>query len=219
MGYVLMMSVVQISFIISGIIFLIIGTVLLIKGKKEDTPPLPPPPPPPPLEILPGPKPLTNYECGREFENYVMQRFMAKKDRFKILNQRHDQLGPDGKPLPDNSNPDLEVEAFWEQERAVIAVECKFRARWDTDNTIEWCQEHNLENYRKFSKSRNIPVFVVLGVGGNCSSPLEMFCFKITPSTSTKVKKRDMYSLNQAKFPGFFYYFKRQELQYKGAAA
>ena len=145
------------------------------------------------------------YQMGRDFEQYVMQKLLVKKEQFKILNQRHDQLGPDGKPLPDNSNPDLEIEASWYEKKAVVAVECKFRSKWDDDRSVEWCREHNLKNYREFSKSRNIPVFVVLGIGGTPSSPLEMFCFRLTEHSTTRVLQRDMHNLRKPAQPGFFY--------------
>lgn len=39
------------------------------------------------------------------------------------------------------------------------------------DGKIEWATEDEIERYRQFQRSRNITVFVVIGVGGQPSSP------------------------------------------------
>lgn len=160
-----------------------------------------------------------NYRKGRDFEQYVLQRFVRKKNYFRIINQRHDRLGPSGKPLPDNSNPDLEIEAVWEANRQTFAVECKFRSNWLSNRTLDWCKDHNLSNYKKFSSDRRMPVFVVLGVGGVPSAPLEVLVFKVLSSTTTVVKQGELHNMPRPKYPGFFYNFKLQQLQYLEASA
>ena len=160
-----------------------------------------------------------NYRKGREFEQYVLQRFLRKSQYFRVINQRHDRLGPAGKPLPDNSNPDLEIEAGWMDKRQTFAVECKFRSHWLSNRTIEWCNGRNLDNYRKFSADRRIPVFAVIGVGGVPSAPLEMFVFQITSTTTTIVKQVDLHNSPKPQYPGFFFNFATKQLQYREASA
>lgn len=204
----------QISLIVAGIAFFMAGIMLRWKIAPSREPEVKPDidgPTAIPLEPITGPSPY--WVMGREFENYVIQRFKEKKKWFKVLDQRHDQLDPDGCPYPSNSNPDLEVEAiWWVNRKEKFAVECKFRSNWYNDS-IEWCQAHNLENYRKFADERKMPVFVVLGVGGEPSAPKEMFCFKLTADTSTKLTRQEVCSLKQPRWPGFYYNFHSHELQ------
>lgn len=200
--------------IVAGIVFLMAGIMLRWKIAPSREPEVKSDIDEPaaiPLEPITGPSPY--WVMGREFENYVIQRFKEKKKWFKVLDQRHDQLDPDGCPYPSNGNPDLEVEAiWWVNRKEKFAVECKFRSNWYNDS-IEWCQAHNLENYRNFAADRNMPVFVVLGVGGEPSAPKEMFCFKITAGTSTKVTRQEVCSLKQPRWPGFYYNFHSHQLQ------
>ena len=221
--------------LVVGIILAIAGLTVLIRAYSS--PQSPRPGAPGPIETTPikssleateDPLPMRgiedehepeNYRKGREFEQYVLQRFRRREKQFRVINQRHDQLGPSGRPLPDNSNPDLEIEAAWEDKRQIFAVECKFRSNWFTNRTIEWCNERNLDNYRKFSSERRIPVFVVIGVGGMPSSPLEMFVFQITKSTTTIVKQFDLHNIPKPQYPGFFFNFYTKQLQYREASA
>lgn len=228
------MNIVQLALIILGVILFALG-IKLLTWKPASTRVEPPIEPPVvdssrdsgkgtithPTTITETPNlPQTiensNWVCGREFEDYVIGKLQQKKRWFKILNRRSDQCLPNGETLPDNSNPDLEIEAILlPTKKETIAIECKYRSKWCTDETIQWCKEHNLENYRKFSDKHKMPVFVVLGVGGTCSSPQEMFCFKLTSSTYTRVTKHDMYHLKQlVKYPEFYYEFQTQELHY-----
>lgn len=219
------MNMLQIAFIVAGSVFSLVGILLLTENiSKESTIPAKDNVVSHPLSELKlpvetAPQVQDNYQVGRDFEQFVMQKLIAKKGQFKVLNQRHDQIGPDGRPLPDNHNPDLEVVAFWNNKKEEFAIECKFRFHWNADNSIEWCKEYNLTNYREFSKKRNMSVFIVLGIGGAPSSPLEMFCFKLTEHTTTRVLRSVMHTLPEPQQPGFFYYFPREELQFRGYPA
>lgn len=54
-----------------------------------------------------------------------------------------------------------------------IAVECKHKPK--EYDRIFWAYEDQIEHYQNFSQKQNIPVFVVLGIGGRPKNPKRMF--------------------------------------------
>jgi hypothetical protein len=120
------------------------------------------------------PKSLTKDEKGQRFEKWVVKRFSP--DYFKIKEWRGDKY-VDGIYAESTLNPDLEIEFYMGNIRKSFAVECKWRKSFDKGKKpgIEWATERQIENYRNFSKERGIPVFVVIGVGGEPDNPDELY--------------------------------------------
>jgi hypothetical protein len=108
---------------------------------------------------------------GREFEDFVVELFNLKESKtFHLLEWKGDKLLGDIYP-EGNRHPDLILEYMAEEYKPVsFAVECKWRERiYDIRNDL--FHKEQISIYRSYSLSRNIPVTIVLGIGGEPSWP------------------------------------------------
>jgi hypothetical protein len=110
---------------------------------------------------------LLQYTKGREFESYVAGMFPTRD--FEIL-QRADL---EGSKIPDLYIKDLKMrEKFW--------VEAKWRRRLYNEK-YKICDANRLESYKTFQASvKPETVFMVLGLGGEPSTPNEVFCLPVS---------------------------------------
>lgn len=108
-----------------------------------------------------------NHRKGREFEDYITRRFDPKY--FSVYNRTQDNGSPE------DSNPDIIMRFKHKHIDQKIAIECKFRSN-DDDDILHICKEHNIKNYRRFAQNhRDIPVYIVIGLGGVPDRPDRMF--------------------------------------------
>jgi hypothetical protein len=119
-------------------------------------------------------EPLKPADRGTEFEKWVVQRF--SRDFFKIKEWRGDKY-VDGSYAESSLNPDLEIEFYMGEIRKPFAVECKWRQGYDqgVKPYIEWASDRQIENYRNFAQTKAVPVFVVIGIGGEPNNPADVF--------------------------------------------
>ena len=113
-------------------------------------------------------------EKGDEFEKFTVTKFDSKY--FKILDWRSDKY-VDGVYAESSKNPDLEIEYSHKETSKRFAVECKYRSKIYEDVLIS--KQHKIEHYKNYSKKNRIPVFIVLGMGGDPSSPSECYVIPI----------------------------------------
>lgn len=90
----------------------------------------------------------------REGGNLVLQEWQGDKKSAMILPEN-------------NSNPDF----VFRYKHKKFAVECKWREKLSTDLGKDLFTEKKIEDYSRFSKTRNIPVTLVLGIGGEPCYP------------------------------------------------
>lgn len=120
---------------------------------------------------------------GHEFEKYVANIFTTQSP-FTIINWTHDQDHKhDGVMVESDKEPDLKIR--YKPTGEEFFVECKFRGHLLSDNKLEWCSEYSLKKYQKFSQQH--PVFVVIGLGGESTSPNRMFCIPLTEARWTQL--------------------------------
>lgn len=110
-------------------------------------------------------------EKGFLFEKYVVEKF--DRTIFKLFEWRSDKYH-EGIYAVSNSLPDLEYNFKTSRHNFRIGIECKWRFKF-TNKKIEVANERNLENYWQYSKDREIPVFIILGVGGKPEAPEELY--------------------------------------------
>ena len=129
---------------------------------------------------------------GREFEEFVLELLDVKNGKHILKEWRGDKTLGDVFP-ENNSYPDLIVEEVETQRR--IAIECKWRMQLTPVAMMELFAPESLITYRQFSQESHLPVFIVLGVGGNpCEPdsiyiiPLEKASFEPTPSKKNPPK-------------------------------
>ena len=124
-----------------------------------------------------------NDDChkkGLEFEEYVVSRFSRKY--FSLNEWRGDKFSNDVYP-ESNTYPDLEFTFTLREYSCTFAVECKWRAEFNSQNKVKWSYKEQLARYRQFAKDKNIPVFIIIGIGGSPSKPSEIF---VIPLASIK---------------------------------
>jgi hypothetical protein len=121
-------------------------------------------------------------EKGHEFERYVAHIFSKDKD-FSIEQMTYDYFNKtDGIKVESNLNPDLIIRFNPTGEK--FAVECKYRSHTVKsdiiiDYVIKWSKPEQIKRYNEFSKTHQIPVFVVIGLSGKPNHPGDMFCLPL----------------------------------------
>lgn len=74
-----------------------------------------------------------------------------------------------------NTYPDMELTFTLREKTHSFAVECKWRAQYNAQDKVKWSYKDQLTRYRQFAKDKNIPVFIILGIGGTPSEPAEVY--------------------------------------------
>lgn len=111
-------------------------------------------------------------EKGRAFEEYVVSHF--NKKYFTLKEWRGDKYYK-GNYAESNRYPDMEYEFSLDGKIIIpFAVECKWRSKFKNEQ-IQWATEEQADIYRKFEKEKEMPVFVVIGVGGSPSDPERVY--------------------------------------------
>lgn len=108
---------------------------------------------------------------GKAFEKFVVTKFDPKY--FEFLEWRGDKFHKGMYPLS-NKNPDLEYAFHHKQHHVRFAVECKWRFEF-RDDAIKWTDAIQMEHYQSYQSQEQIPVFVVIGVGGTPAQPNELY--------------------------------------------
>ena len=111
---------------------------------------------------------------GDGFEKYVVNLF--DKRYFSIvqwttdINRKHDRF------VEADAGPDLTVRYIPADE--IFYVECKFRSGL-YEEKLNWSNPEQLKRYQDFARENKSPFFVVIGLGGDPSSPECMFCIPL----------------------------------------
>ena len=136
-----------------------------------------------------------NKEKGYLFERYVISLFEGNnkpnKKYFEVADWTRDiDEKTTGVRVKSNQNPDL---TLCYNGKEYFAVECKYRKGFyrsqERDGAVlKWSYYDQMKRYQQFQKERNIPVFVVIGIGGEPNNPAKMYCLP----------------LNEAKYPELF---------------
>ena len=123
---------------------------------------------------------------GREFEEFVLELLDVKSGKHLLKEWRGDKTLGEVSP-ENNSYPDFIVEEA--ETKRSIAIECKWRQTLTPAAMMELFASENLTTYRQFAEESHLPIFIVLGIGGNpCEPdgtyiiPLEKAAFQLTPS-------------------------------------
>lgn len=136
-----------------------------------------------------------NKEKGYLFERYIISLFEGNnrpnKKYFEVADWTRDiDKKTTGVLVKSNQNPDL---TFCYNNKNYFAIECKFRTDFTYSfehecKVLKWSYPSQIKRYQDFQKERNIPVFIVIGVGGEPNNPQKMYCLP----------------LNEAKYPELF---------------
>lgn len=128
-----------------------------------------------------------NKAKGDAFEKFVVKKFNPKY--FTLQEWRSDKY-VDGTYAVSNHFPDLEVNFELKSKgiHDVLAIECKWRKNYYKDG-IEWAKNYQMTNYKEYAAKLNIPVYVMIGVGGEPNQPEELFIVPLKKMASNTISK------------------------------
>jgi hypothetical protein len=131
-----------------------------------------------------------NKAKGDAFEKFVVKNFNQKY--FTLQEWRSDKY-VDGIYAVSNHFPDLEVIFDFKSKgiNEAFAIECKWRKNY-YKNGIEWAQNYQIKNYKEYADKLSIPVFVVIGVGGEPEKPEELFIVPLQEMKSNTITKSEL---------------------------
>ncbi len=112
-----------------------------------------------------------NKKQGNDFEKFVVQKF--DKKYFTLKEWAGDKFVK-GVYAETTTQPDLLFEFRLKNVVQKFAVECKWRSNF-YNNGIEFATEAQLARYKEYHKSKNIPVFIAIGVGNTGAKPERLF--------------------------------------------
>jgi hypothetical protein len=72
----------------------------------------------------------------------------------------------------------LELEFSLKDIKRRFAIECKYRSK-SYDGIVEFAEKRQLITYKNFEKENKIPVYILLGFGGQPSNPSELFLIPV----------------------------------------
>ena len=108
---------------------------------------------------------------GREFEDYVLELLdIAHSDKLTLKEWRGDKSLPGVYP-ESNSAPDF----VFEYDGNSFAVECKWRSHLSKDIEKELLPPERMASFQQFSTERQMPVYLLLGIGGLPNDPDSLY--------------------------------------------
>ncbi len=131
-----------------------------------------------------------NKAKGDAFEKFVVKNFDPKY--FTLQEWRSDKY-VDGIYAVSNHFPDLEVIFDFKSKgiNEAFAIECKWRGYY-YKNEIKWAENYQINNYKEYAEKLNIPVFVVIGVGGEPKMPEELYIVPLKEMKSNTITKSEL---------------------------
>ena len=153
-----------------------------------------------------------NKAKGDAFERFVVKNF--NKKFFTLQEWRSDKY-VDGIYAVSNHFPDLEV-IFNLKSKGVsenFAIECKWRKNYYHE-AIEWAKDYQLRNYKDYADKLKIPVFVIIGVGGEAENPNELFIVPLQKMKSNIISKTELANYKKELTSAqFFWDYEKNKLQ------
>jgi hypothetical protein len=108
-------------------------------------------------------------EKGMAFEKFVVGKLDIK--HYRLLEWQGDKYN-EGRYAESSLNPDLVVAL--RNRNLKFAVECKWRSRFVNDRVL-WATNGQLERYHQYMSTTSLPVFIVIGIGGEPAQPEELY--------------------------------------------
>lgn len=131
--------------------------------------------PEPVTPVMPAPSAAEETEAarnGREFEQWAALR--VRRSGLALVDWRSDKF-VEGVYAEANLAPDLVVEHRHGQERIRFAIECKWRSKYYRHDELHWGEWKHLHRYRKYAAENDVPVYLLIGIGGTGGEPGEVY--------------------------------------------
>lgn len=153
-----------------------------------------------------------NKAKGDAFEGFVVKHF--DKKYFTLQEWRGDKYVDGNYPVSSHF-PDLEVKFHYEKQKVNenFAIECKWR-KYYFENSIEWAKDYQIKNYKEYANKLKIPVFVVIGVGGEPNNPYELFIVPLEKMKANVISKDELAKYKKdLSDPYFFWDYEKNQLK------
>ena len=148
------------------------------------------------------------YKKGLDFEKFIVQKFSSKY--FKVKEWTGDKF-VNGVYAETNQHPDLLMEFFGLKQNKEFAVECKWRQN-STKDGIPFSTNAQLDRYRDYAKKKNVPVFIIIGLGGEGSGPEKLFIIPLQDNTKPFMFFNQSKKYEKQIDQDFFFDYKKGEL-------
>lgn len=121
-----------------------------------------------------------------EFERYIYEIFASQKEDFVI-----EDWNPDYHRVESSKKPDFIVTC--KRTKRKFAVECKYQSGFSSsdrikDPVLKWSTREQIKGYNDFSSKENMPVSIVIGLGGEPDTPECVYCIPLS-----KTQNREIY--------------------------
>jgi hypothetical protein len=146
---------------------------------------------------------------GKDFEEFVVKRL--KKNKYFTLEHWRSDKTVDGIFPESNRYPDLKFRFNLHDQQDFFAIECKWRGRAH-NGKIEWAKKHQLEQYQKYSKDKNVPVFIIIGVGDSPDDPKHLYVIPLKDIKSHILYDSDIKKYLKTDNRGFYWKIENKTL-------
>lgn len=146
-----------------------------------------------------------NERKGRQFEEWVVSQF--PKSEYTIKEWRSDKF-KDGNYAESTRYPDLEVELKLKNATHLFAVECKYRSY--LPENFEWTSQEKIHIYNTYARERDIPTFVIFGIGGTPSAPAEVIIAPLEKLQKPYITEKYLRSLHHHDLSRTLYYYAKE---------
>ena len=157
-------------------------------------------PTPAPVEVAKA-APASPEEKGLAFEQWVVSHL--SKQHHVVKDWRSDKKAPNGTYAESNQYPDVEVALHLHGKEYPFAMECKWRNSF-MGASVE-LDKDQVTRYQSYEAENQLPVFLVLGIGGQPDKPAELY---IIPARqlSTKLSMDQLGQYRQPMTRSTFYF-------------
>ncbi|TKK65672.1 hypothetical protein FC093_19235 [Ilyomonas limi] len=138
---------------------------------------------------------------GLDFEKYIVQKF--NKQYFKIKHWAGDKY-VNGHYAETTPQPDILFEFNLKGETTAFALECKWRKQL-YKNGVEFASKEQFDRYNNFEKTKKIPVFIAIGIGGTGGSPENVYLIPLREIKSNFIYFVDLKKYEKEKNTNFYF--------------
>lgn len=150
-----------------------------------------------------------NKKNGDDFEKFVVQKF--DKKYFTIKEWAGDKY-VNGVYAQTTLQPDILFEFKFKNQTVELSVECKWRSKYYPKG-IEFASLNQFKRYQDFERSRNIPVFIAIGVGGKGKRPEQFYIIPLKSIESNFISTDKLKDYEKRSDSDFFFDLKTKELK------
>lgn len=150
-----------------------------------------------------------NRKQGYDFEKFVVGKF---NNRFIKVKEWAGDKYVNGTYAETTQHPDLLLELDLKNKKSQFAVECKWRSRL-YNKGVEFASPEQFKRYQVFEDTKEVPVFIAIGIGGSGANPEELFVIPLSKIKSNFISINQLKKYTKKMDTDFFYDSQKQTLR------